>query len=262
MQKIARQQKNLMRPRKYLISSFQLTRSYICTDLLIWYIKHGLKVTKVYSAIKMNPKKILKPIIDKLTRWQINATETNKTAEAAAAKTMVVSIYGKFIENKETRNVVSFVNSKKAKKMINNPRFVNFNELYTGAFEIHMKRRKIIMDCAEIIGYFILQNAKKHMLEFVYDVLGKYIDPKMIELLVTDTDSIGMSLACNSLDEAVLPAKKLEWLRDVRNSWFPPNMEINEKIPGKFLIEASGTEFVGLCAKTYIIWDEDEKKRK
>ncbi len=95
--------------------------------------------------------------------------------------------------------------------MINNRKFIDVNELYSGVFELHMQRNKIVMDCAEIIGYFILQNAKKHMLEFVYDILGKYINPKMIELLVTDTDSIGMSLACNCLDEAVLTTKKLEW---------------------------------------------------
>ncbi|MCP4648863.1 MAG: hypothetical protein GY853_02110, partial [PVC group bacterium] len=125
-----------------------------------------------------------------------------------------------------------------------------------------MLKNKIRMDCAEIIGYFILKNAKKHMLEFVYDILGEFIDPRMIELLDTDTDSIGMSLACHSLDEAVLPEKRNEWFKTVRERWFPRNMELKEKIPGKFLIEASGTEFVGLNAKTYIIWDEDDEKKK
>ncbi len=28
------------------------------------------------------------------------------------------------------------------------------------------------------------------------------------------------------------------------------------------MIEASGTEFIGLCAKTYILWDEDRKMKK
>ncbi|MCP4652753.1 MAG: hypothetical protein GY858_05145 [Candidatus Omnitrophica bacterium] len=221
-----------------------------------------MEVTKVYSAIKLNPKRFLKPIIDKLTQWQIDATQSDKTAQAAAAKTTVVSIYGKFIENKENRSVVSFGNCVKAKKMLCNPLIIDVHELYSGAFEIHMLKNEIRMDCAEIIGYFILQNAKKHMLEFVYDMLGVFIDPRMIELLVTDTDSIGMSLACNSLDEAVLPEKKTEWVKTVREHWFPMNMELKEKIPGKFLIEASGTEFVGLCAKTYIIWDEDDEKKE
>ncbi len=210
----------------------------------------------------MNPQKVLKPIIDKLTQWRIDATQSGKTAEAAAAKTTVVSIYGKFIENKENRSAISFANQEKAKKKVNSPLLISVHKLYTGAFEFRMHKKKIFMDTAEIIGYFILQNAKKHMLEFVYDVLGEFIDPRMIELLITDTDSIGMSLACNSLDEAVLPEKRNEWFKTVRERWFPVNMELKERIPGKFLIEASGTEFVGLCAKTYIIWDEDEEKKK
>ncbi|MCP3683834.1 MAG: hypothetical protein GY861_14205 [bacterium] len=68
------------------------------------------------------------------------------------------------------------------------------------------------------------------MLEFVYDILGEFIDPRMIELLVTDTDSVGMSLACNSLDEAMLPDKRNEWFETVRDHWFPANVELKGKI--------------------------------
>lgn len=61
------------------------------------------------------------------------------------------------------------------------------------------------------LGYEILQNAKIRILSFYYDFLLNYIHPSDINCLLSDTDSIYISLTHNTIKEAVREDKKSEF---------------------------------------------------
>ena len=66
--------------------------------------------------------------------------------------------------------------------MINSTNFKNLDIITNSVYEVEMYKNQIKMDNPIQIGFFILQYAKLCMLEFYYDGLEKYLEPKSFEL--------------------------------------------------------------------------------
>lgn len=122
------------------------------------------------------------------------------------------------------------------------------------------------------IGYFILQYAKLHMLQFYYDFMDRYVNRADFEYCEMDTDSAYMaisgpnfeSLIKSDLRQAYNHSLKghcivgLEIEADCDRHWFPrtcceEHAMYDRRTPGLFKIEFEGDEIIGLCSKTYIV---------
>ncbi len=56
------------------------------------------------------------------------------------------------------------------------------------------------------IGFFVCQYAKLRMLEFYFDFLMKFIDPRNFQMCEMNTDSAYVAMSGNSLDDVIKPA--------------------------------------------------------
>jgi len=69
--------------------------------------------------------------------------------------------------------------------------------------EIDMRPRKIADSKPIVMAKAILQNSKLHFLNFIYNVLGKYLIPGSFVLNYADTDSICI---CKLIDLNIIPS--------------------------------------------------------
>jgi ribA/ribD-fused uncharacterized protein len=163
----------------------------------------------------------------------------------------------------------------KARMEVNNPRFIALTELGDNLYECESAKSKITLDLPIVLGYFVLQYAKLRMLEFHYDFIDKYIDRKDYELVETDTDSLYLALAGNTLQSVIKPEYIAEFKRKTLDScndlqftaneenWFPrecctKHSAFDKRTPGLFKHEAAGSEMICLSSKTYVLRESDD----
>lgn len=158
----------------------------------------------------------------------------------------------------------------------------------TELYKVEMLPRSVRHDLPIHISLFVLCESKETMLRFVYDVVNHYLKPNHYQILYMDTDSIMMSMS-SDIDLIVKPGLEESFFK-IKHKFFPIewcdihyDAYINTKLkkqewvmesccekenmyakrtPGLFKQEAKGTHFVGLCPKTYILYDEDNESSK
>ena len=69
----------------------------------------------------------------------------------------------------------------------------------------------IELNLPNYLGFFVLNYAKLHMLQFYYDVLCKYIPRSLFKPLEMDTDSFYAFYAAKSLEDLMPIDKKREF---------------------------------------------------
>ena len=155
-------------------------------------------------------------------------------------------------------------------------------------FEIEMAKKTIRLDMPHQLGYWILSNAKKRMLEFYFDCIDRFVDRSLFEYVEMDTDSAYMALATHSLEDAVRPELKRDFFTDWPK-WFPAEScsehhpawieckmrgerwiddceecrsrrKTDKRHPGLFKLEYTGSEMLALCSKTYFADGEQGSK--
>ena len=127
----------------------------------------------------------------------------------------------------------------------------------------------------------MLQYAKLRMLQFYYDCLDRYLDRSDFEMSQMDTDSLYFAVSkydADQLDDLashpLIPMVKEglldefksklydhcedDWQPDFAEHYFPrqccaAHNQYDQKTPGLFKLEKSGTGIVGLCSKTYCL---------
>ena len=84
--------------RKYLIGSMFATRQLFLTPLIIWYINHGLVITKVYQVIEFKPMKCFTRFTDRVTEDR-RAGDRDPSLKIIGDTTKLVgnSLYGRVI---------------------------------------------------------------------------------------------------------------------------------------------------------------------
>ena len=264
------------RPRRLLIGGMKAEKILLATDLLKWYITHGLIISHIYTVIEYTPQKCFTNFVSKVSNAR-RAGDKDKTM-AIIAETMKLignSAYGSTIMNKEKHLSIKYVEGdNKVPIYINDPRFRNLTKLDDSFYEIERYKRRIVMDIPIQIGFIILQYAKLRMLGFYYDCIDKYINRNDFELIQMDTDSLYFGLASESFVEAIKPSMVQEYTKQINacnilennfyhNTWFPrtccsDHILFDKRTPGLFKQEFFGNEMVALCSKTYII-NNDEK---
>jgi hypothetical protein len=221
--------------------------------ILQYYIKLGMKVTKVHKTISFKHKAWLKPYIDFCTGRR---KEAKTDFEKDFWKLMANAFYGKTLENIRERVNIKLVNvddTVTQKKMFSKPTFDNIIDFDGDFIGITNTITSIKYNKPIYTGICILDYSKLLMYEFYYDIFNKLI-PKN-EPLYFDTDSI----ICNIYtDDLLTEFKKIITHLDMSD--YPKDHELytdkHKKVIGKQKDEMKGKtihNFYGLRSKAYAL---------
>ena len=253
------------------------TKILLISDLLRWYMSHGLIVTKIHQLIEYSPMKCFSQFVSDVTEARrMGDADDSKSIYGAKMKLLGNSAFGSSIMDKEKHLKIRYVNDHySASMLVNDPRFKKITELADDCYEVESFKRIIVHNVPTQIGYYILQYAKLKMLEFHYDCFSKIIPHSCFELMETDTDSLYYALSGKNMENAIKEKHREEYNGMVYGScddshtplWFPrkccdSHAKHDKRTPGLFKIEYEGSEMVALCSKTYIVHNSIDSSRK
>ena len=218
---------------------------------LEYYLKLGLKVTKVHKILTFDEKPFLKEYIDLNTELR---KKSKNDLEKDLFKLMNNAIFGKSMENVLNRSNVKLINNNPEEllKLIKQPNLQNAYQIIIRLALVESKPIKTIFNKPIYMGAVILETSKLHMYEFWYDHLKvKYGDK--IQLIYTDTDSFVIHIETDDIYNDMLEDSHLYDFSEYPEKY--PNYNIkNKKVLGKFKDELNGkiiTEFVADKPKMY-----------
>ena len=215
------------------------------------------------------------------SEWRKAAQDPSRAAHANKQKLTGTSAYGATLLNKEKFDNIYYVGENEALLKHNDPKFRSSTYIGDAIYEVHMAHKVMKNDIPKQIGLFVLQYAKLRMLQFYYDCLDRYLDRSDFEMAQMDTDSLYFAVSKYNSDqqddlashplipivkEAFLEEFKSklydhcedDWQPDFAEHYFPKQCcaahnQYDQKTPGLFKLEKSGTGIVGLCSKTYCL---------
>ena len=216
---------------------------------LEYYMKLGIKITKIHRILTFDEKPFLKDYIDLNTNLR---KEAKNDLEKDLFKLMNNAIFGKSMENVLNRSNIKLINNdpEKLLKLIRQPNFQNAYQISNKLCLVESKPIKTVFNKPIYLGACILETSKLHMYQFWYEHLkNKY----KVELVYTDTDSFIIEVETDDIYKDMFEDKHLydfsEYPKD------HPNYDItNKKVLGKFKDEMKSliiTEFIGLKPKMY-----------
>ena len=218
---------------------------------LEYYMKLGIKITKVHKILTFEEKPFLKDYIDLNTNLR---KHSKNDLEKDLFKLMNNAIFGKSMENVLNRSNIKLINNdpEKLLKLISQPNFQNAYQISNKLCLVESKTIKTIFNKPIYLGACILETSKLHMYQFWYDHLKIKYNNK-VELIYTDTDSFVIQVETNDIYKDMLENKNLYDFSDYPINH--TNYDItNKKVLGKFKDELNSliiSEFIGLKPKMY-----------
>jgi hypothetical protein len=161
MQNFVEQNRLSKKPRRGLIGSMFGNKILLTTPLLRWYIKHGLKVTKVYEVIEYTPKNCFTGFADEVSNARREGDRDPSTA--VIAETMKLhgnSGYGGTLTNKENNLDVRYCNEANIGLAVNDSHFRKLDIIDENFYEVSKTKKSISMNLPVQIGFFVYQYAK------------------------------------------------------------------------------------------------------
>ena len=153
---------NLIDKKKYLVHYLNLQ----------FYLKHGMRLTKVHRVLAFRQSRWLAPYIEKNSK--LRAASKNEF-EKDFFKLMNNSIYGKTCENQKKRSDIKLVTTeKKRKKLIEKPHCMNFKIFDEQLVAIEMRKLTALINKPFYVGFSVLELSKLHMYRYgilIYFVL-------------------------------------------------------------------------------------------
>ena len=237
----------------------------IATPLLKWYLQHGLVVSHIYQVIEYSPMACFRQFMDEVSdARRAGDADPDMAILADTKKLEGNSGYGSMIMDKAKHTDIMYVKGHgEAQLKINDPRFRKCQPIDDNLIEVEMAKRKIKFDLPIQIGYFILQYAKLRMLQFHYDFLLEFCDPRGFQHVEMDTDSFYLALGGSTLMD-LMPLEKREiFQKQVLGQCDTDSFEANEhtyfpreccdkhtkydrRTPGLFKLEAKGDAIIAL----------------
>ena len=216
-----------------------------------YYIKLGVKITKIHKILTFDEKPFLKNYIDLNTKLR---KEAINDLEKDLSKLMNNAIFGKSMENVLNRSNIKLINNdpEKLLKLIRKPNFQNAYQISDKLCLVESKPIKTVFDKPIYLGACILETSKLHMYQFWYDHLKNKYNNK-VELIYTDTDNLIIHVETDDIYKDMLEDKNLYDFSEYPEDH--PNYDIkNKKVLMKFKDEMKSkiiTEFIGLKSKMY-----------
>ena len=220
---------------------------------LKFYVNNGIKITKVYQAVKLRQSKSLSSYI---------ALNTQKRQEASTKfdqdfyKLISISTFGKFCESLRNRVSGSFIGMEEELLKATSEGNISLIKIIDENLTLITKKKQSIhWNKPTIVGASILDLSKLFMLEFHYNVMKKQTE---CVLLYSDTDSFIYKVKTPNFYKDLEKNLALKNHFDLSN--FPTDHTLydrsNEKVVLKFKDELARTpiqEFCALKPKMYSI---------
>ena len=218
---------------------------------LEYYLKLGVKVTKVHIILTFDEKLFLKEYIDLNTELR---KQSKNDSEKDLFKLMNNTIFGKSMENVLNRSNIKLINNSPEKllKLIKQPNFQNAYKISNRLCMVESKPIKTVFNKPIYMGACILETSKLRMYEFWYDHLKEKYNNK-IQLIYTDTDSFIIEINTDDIYKDMFENKDLYDFSEYPTD-HPNYSLINKKVLGKFKDELNSkiiTEFCALKPKMY-----------
>lgn len=128
--------------------------------------------------------------------------------------------------------------------------------------ELTYSPNAVTLDQPLCLGFQVLQLAKIHLLKFYHDFLAKYLDDSMFENMCSDTDSLYVALAGETLRDCVPPRLHAEFDEASKTMLVTPELPDSRFTLGNYKLEMEGTRMVCLTSKCYVIENEDDGSLK
>ena len=198
---------------------------------LEYYLKLGLKVTKVHRILTFDEKAFLKQYIDLNNELRKNS---KNDLEKDLFKLMNNAIFGKSMENVLNRSNIKLINNNPEKllKLIKQPNFQNMYQISNKLAIVESRPIKTVFNKPIYMGAVILETSKLHMYSFWYDHLKVKYGNK-IKLIYTDTDSFVIEVETDDIYKDMYEDSHLYGFSDYPKDH--PNYDVvNKKVYGIF----------------------------
>src|SRR6185312_16869856 len=123
------------------------------------YMKFGIKVTKIYSALKFRQSPWMKKYIEKNIRKRKIAKAKGDEFGVMYYKLKNNAVYGKQMENVRKHMRVELVRpdqDKKLRRLISSPLYVGFRQFSGGITAVHMLKSQVTLNKPMFVGQAIL----------------------------------------------------------------------------------------------------------
>ena len=251
-------------PRRSLIGSMKGDKILLATPLVKYYLQKGLKITKIYQVVEFTPDPCFHA-------FGLAVSDARREGDADPSKAIIAdtmklvgnSSYGKSLTNKELHRNVKYCDDDRAPMLVNDPFFRQLDPINHDTYEVLLSKKSIRLDLPVQVGFFVYSYAKLRMLQFYFDFLLKYFEPKDWQYCEMDTDSAYIAISSDNIDDLVLPHMREEYMLDKYN-WFPrddtlEHYNYDKRTPGLFKVEWEGDGIIGLCSKTYYCFGPKDK---
>ena len=195
-----------------LISSYFGRALLLITPLLQYYLRLGLKVTRIYEVVQFERKPYFKGFVDKVIQARREANlDPKKKVIAESMKTLGNSSYGKTVTNQTKFKTVSKCTEAEAKASVNDPRSLSFTQMDSDIYEVKCSKQSICYDLPLDIEFFVYGYAKLVLLRSYFEFLDHLFSRRDFALIQCDTDSLYFSIRGESLRDMVKPELRDEY---------------------------------------------------
>ena len=248
---------------KLILNQLDKANYVLHIKALQFYLKKGMRLTKVHRGVKFKQRCWLKP-------WTDFNTEKRKQVKSDFEKDMFKlmnnAVYGKTMEN--VRNHIDFelVSTQyRIEKCVSNPNYKGCHIINEELAGVEKTKTVLSLNKPIYLGMTILDLSKMHMYGFYYDVLkAKY--ENNIRLIYTDTDSYVIQTFTDDIYEDWKEINEYMDFSgyDKNHQCFDPT---NKKVLGKFKDEMDGkivANFIALRPKMYClkVFNETKAEKK
>jgi hypothetical protein len=249
--------------------------------VLKYYLKLGLKVTKVHRCFSFNQSKWMEPFINLNIKHRMDASKLGDEVKKGFFKLMNNSVYGKTMQNvREYESMKFTLSPSKAQRWFNRPDcsgvhiYNNHADVEKPLVYCTFTKRIVKMNQPIVVGSTVLDHSK-HM---IYNIWYDKLKPKWgdnIQLLYQDTDSLVIKV--NSPNYY----KDLQDIRDIIDFTgfndrthpvfegidYDTEIEPHKDVLGRLKSETKDSEiqeFIALKAKQYsfVVNDKSTMKNK
>ena len=212
MREYAEKENNMAKPRRMLISSFNLTNGTIITPLLLFCLKLSLVCKKIHRFVQYTPRKCFNNFVQSAVDARRQGDDNpNSSVVAETMKLLANSSYVYQIMDRSRHTVTKYLTDEKTHSAINSKMFKRLNHLTDQLYDVELVKPEIEHRQPIIVGFFILQYAKLRMLELYYNFFETFCDTDKYEELEKDTDSLYSASSEEILEDVMLPEKRAEW---------------------------------------------------
>ena len=176
MRQYAEENDIMSTPRRMLVGSFHGIKLLLATQLLRWYLAHGLVVDRVYQVVSYEPNPCFQNFGDSVSAARrAGDADPDKSIIADTMKLLGNSAYGKTVTNVDRHRKVTYCTEvgTSLSLLVGNKRFRQLDVVAEDAYEVTSSKACLTYDLPLHIGFFVYQYAKLRMLQFYYDFVDR-----------------------------------------------------------------------------------------